>query len=178
MHIAMSRAHVEGCLGADSADKIDSLRVDIGLVLISIVLFSDGDAGQRGTLLSEVRDNFTCIDAGDSRNTFPRTPLSKALYGGPMAMLQSVVLDDNARGLNVGGLEVSEQAVLVPSGGRYAVVTNQWLSKDEDLAAVRRVSHRLGVSNEGGGEDGLARNVGLGSERFAGKDGAILNGGE
>jgi hypothetical protein len=91
-----------------------------------------------------------------------------------MAVPQSIVLDDDTGGLDVGRLEVAEQAVLVPGGGGDAIVANQWLGEDENLATVGGIGHRLGVSDERGGEDGLARDVGLGAERLAREDGSIL----
>lgn len=91
-----------------------------------------------------------------------------------MAVLQSIVLDDNARGLDVWGFEVSEQAVLVAGVGGDAVVADQRLCEDEDLATVGGVGHGLGVTDERGCEDGFTGNVRLGSERLAFEDGAVL----
>jgi len=61
------------------------------------------------------------------------------------------------------------------SGRRWnTIVSNQRLGEDEDLSTVRRVSHRLGVSNEGGCEDGFAGNVRFGAKGFAMENWAIL----
>jgi hypothetical protein len=49
------------------------------------------------------------------------------------------------------------------------------LCEDEDLATVGWVGHRLGITDKRSGEDGFSRDVGLGSERLAFKDGAVLN---
>jgi hypothetical protein len=174
VHVTERRADVEGSLGGHTADEVDSLRVDVGLVLIGIVLLADGNAGQRGTLLTEVCHNLTGVDARDGGDTLTSAPLSQRLDSSPMAVLQSVVLDHNTRRLDVGRLEVSEQAMLIAGRGGDAVVADQRLGEDEDLAAVRGVRHGLGVSNEGGGEDCLAGDVGLSTERLAGEDWAIL----
>jgi hypothetical protein len=48
------------------------------------------------------------------------------------------------------------------------------LREDENLSTVRRIGHRLGVSNKRGREDRLARNVRLGTERLAVEDWTIL----
>jgi len=176
VHVAERRADVERSLGGHTADEVDGLGVDVRLIFIGIVLLADGDAGQRGTLLAEVCHNLAGVDARDGRDTLTSTPLGQRLNSSPVAVLQRIVLDNNARRLDVGRLEVSEQAMLVAGGRGDAVVANQRLGEDEDLAAVGRVGHRLGVSNEGGGEDCLARDVGLSTERLAGEDRAILKG--
>lgn len=127
---------MEGRLGGNTTDKVDSLGVDIGLVLISVVFLTDGNAGQRRTLFPEVCHNLTGVDARDGGNTLASAPFSKRLNSGPVAVLHGVVLDDNARGLNVGRLEVSEQAMLIAGGRGDTVVADQRLSEDEDLATV------------------------------------------
>lgn len=92
-----------------------------------------------------------------------------------MAVLQGIVLNDNARSLDVRGFEVSEQAMLVTGVGRNTVVANQWLCEDEDLATVGWVGHRFGVTDKRSGKDGFSGDVGLGSERLAFEDGSVLN---
>lgn len=64
--------------------------------------------------------------------------------------------------------------MLITGRRRNAVVADQWLCKNKNLAAVRRVSHRLRVSNKRGSEDGFARDVGFGAKRLSGEDGSIL----
>lgn len=64
--------------------------------------------------------------------------------------------------------------MLVAGVGGDAVVADQRLCEDEDLATVGGVGHRLGVADEGGREDGFTGNVRLGSERLAFEDGAVL----
>jgi hypothetical protein len=174
VHVAEGRADVEGCFSGHTADEVDSLGVDVCLIFVGIVLLTNGDTSQRGTLLAEVCHNLTGVDARDGWNTLTSTPFSKGLDGSPVAVLESIVLHNDARRLNVGRLEVSEQAVLIAGGRGHAVVADQRLGEDEDLAAVRGVRHGLGVSHERRGEDCLARDVGFGAERLAGEDGAIL----
>jgi hypothetical protein len=95
-----------------------------------------------------------------------------------VAVLQSVVLNDNARRLNVGRFEVSEQAMLVARVGRNPVVADQRLGEDEDLATVGGVGHGLGIPNQGCGKDGLAGDVGLCTKGHSFEDGAVLKTGE
>lgn len=87
---------MEGCLGRDTADQVNGLGVNIGLVLVSIILLTNRDAGQRGTLLTEVCHNLTSVHARDGRNTLTSAPLCQRLDSGPMAVLQGVVLDNDA----------------------------------------------------------------------------------
>lgn len=164
----------EGSLGADTLDQVDLARVDEALVLVCIVLFADGDSGERGTLLSEVGDNLSSVDAGDGRDALSGAPLAKALNGGPVAVVEGDVGDDNASALDVRGLEVLEEVVLVALVGRDAVVANQRLGEDEDLTSVGGIGHRLGVADEGSREDSLARDVGVGTEGLTLEDGTIL----
>ncbi len=73
-----------------------------------------------------------------------------------MAVLFGHVGNDNAGALDVGGLEVLEEVVLIALVRGHTVVANERLGEDQDLAAVRRVGHGLGIPHERGGEDGLA----------------------
>lgn len=45
VHVATPGRNVEGGLGADLLHQVDLLRVDEGLVLIGVVLLSNGDSG-------------------------------------------------------------------------------------------------------------------------------------
>jgi hypothetical protein len=167
VHVAERRAHVERGLGADTADQVNGFRVNVGLVLIGIVFFANGDASQRRALLTEIGYHLASIDARDSRNALPGTPLGETLYSGPMAVLHGVVLNYNAGGLDVGRLEMSEQSVFIPRLGGYSIVADQRLSEDKNLATVGGIGHGLGISNERSGEDGFARYIGFGTERLS-----------
>jgi hypothetical protein len=89
-------------------------------------------------------------------------------------VLQSVILNDDARRLDVGRFEVSEQAMLVARVGGNPVVADQRLGEDEDLATVGRVGHGLGVPNQGCGKDGFSGDVGLCTKGHSFEDGAVL----
>lgn len=92
-----------------------------------------------------------------------------------MTVLESSVGNDDTSSLNVGGLEVLEQTKLVSDGRGNAVVTDQGLGEDQNLTTVRGISHRLGVADEGGGEDGLTTDVSLGAETLAVENRTILS---
>ena len=64
--------------------------------------------------------------------------------------------------------------MLVAGGGWHAVVADQWLGEDEDLAAVGGVGHGLWIADQRGGEDGFARDVGLCTEGLAMVDWSVL----
>lgn len=174
VHVTNGRADMERCLRGDTADKVDSFRVDESLVFVGIVLFTDGDAGQRRTLLSQVGYNLTGIHAGDGWHTFTSAPLGKRLDGSPVRVLKSNIGHDNTRGLDVGRLEIAEKAKFVTGVRRHAIVADQWLGEDKNLTTVGRVRHRLWVTNEGSGENGFTRDVRLGTERFPVEDRSIL----
>lgn len=169
---------MEGSLGAHPANEVDGFRVNVGLILVGIVLFSDGDTSQRRTLLTKVCYDLTGINTRDGRNTLTSTPLSKTLNSSPVAVLQGVILDNDARSLDPWRLEVSEQAMLVTGSRWDAVVADQGLGEDKNLASVRGIGHRLGVTDKGGGEDGFTRDVGFGTKGLSGKDRSVLNSGE
>jgi hypothetical protein len=95
-----------------------------------------------------------------------------------MAVFHGIVLDNDSRSLDVGGLKVSEQAMLIAGSGWDTVVADQWLGEDENLAAVRGIGHGLGVAHKRGCKHCFARDVGFGAKRFSGEDGAILNSSE
>lgn len=68
--------------------------------------------------------------------------------------------------------------MLVAGGRRNAVVANQGLGEDENLATIGRIGHGLGVTNKRGGEYCLAGNIGFGAKGLAGEDRAVLESGE
>jgi hypothetical protein len=174
MHVTERRADVERSLRRNTTHEVNSLRVDVCLVLVGIVLLADGDAGQRRTLLTEVCYNLTSVDAGDGWDALSGAPCRQRLNGSPVAVLHSVVLDDDSRSLDMRRLKVSEQAMLIAGAGGDSVVADQRLGEDENLSTVGGVGHGLGVPNEGCGEDGLAGDICFGTKRFAFKDGAVL----
>ena len=174
VHVAVGGRDMEGGFGADLAHEIDLLGVDEGFVLVCVVLFANRDAREGGALFAEEGDDVPSIDACNGGYAFSRRPLTQALHGGPMAVFLGKIGHHDARGLDVGRLEIAQEAVLVARIGGNAIVANQRLCKDEDLAAIRRVGQRLGVAYEGRGEDRFARNVGFGSKGLAVVDWAIL----
>lgn len=164
----------KGSLRADLLDQVDLAGVDEALVLVGIVLLTGSNSGQRRTLLSEVGDNGTGVDARDGGNTLASAPLAQTLDGSPVAVLLSDIGNDDSGALNVGRLKVLEQVPLVTLVRGNTVVANQRLGEDENLATVRGVGHGLGVSNEGCGKDGLTRDVGVGTKGGSAEDGTIL----
>lgn len=176
VRVRVSSANVERLLGADLTDQVNLFRVGEGLVLVGIVLLADCDLSQRRTPLTEEGDNSTSVNPRDGRNTFPRTPLTQALNGSPVAVLLSNISDDYTGRLQVGGLEVLEKPVRVLLGRRYAIVADQRLSENQDLAAVGWIGQGLGVPDQGGGEDRLTGNVGASAKGLAGEHGAVTDG--
>lgn len=174
VEVSVGRLNHEGSLGADTLDQVDLARVDKAFVLIGIVLVANGDPSEGRTLLSEEGDNGSSIDAGNGGNTLASTPIAQTLDGGPVAVLKGDVGDNNTSTLNVRRLKVLQKVVLVTLTGGNAVVANQGLGEDEDLATVRGVGHGFGVADERSGEDGLARDVSVGAKGLASENGAIL----
>lgn len=183
LHTAVDQGNVEGSarsrnneggLGAHALDQVDLARIDEALVLIGIVLATDGDTSQRRTLLTEVCDDFSRVHPSNGGNSFTGAPCSKALHSRPMAVFLSNICHDYAGALDVGRFKVLQQIKLVALVRRNAVVSNEGLGKDEDLAAIRRVGHGLGVPNKRCGEDGFSRDVGVRAEGLAVEDRTIL----
>ena len=52
----------EGSLGGNALDEVDLAGVDEALILIGVVLVTNGDPGEGGTLLTEVGDNRTSVN--------------------------------------------------------------------------------------------------------------------
>ena len=175
VELGVGRLDDEGRLGADLLDEVHRAGVEERLVLVGIVLLADGDLGERRALLTEEGDDGAGVDARDGGHALARAPLVQALDGGPVAVLLSDVGNDDTGALDVRRFEVLEQVVLVTLVGRDAVVPDERLGEDQDLAAVRRVGHGLGVADERGREDGLTRDVDVGAEGLAVEDGTILD---
>lgn len=183
LHTAVDKSNVElgvgvsndeRSLGAHTLDKVDLARVDKTLVLIGIVLVTNGNSGKGGTLLAEVGDDSTSVDARDGGNTLASTPLAQALDGSPMAVLLSNIGNNHTSALDMGRLEILEKTELIALVRGHTVVADQGLGEDQDLATVRGVGHGLGVAHERGGEDSFARDVGVGTEGLALEHGTIL----
>lgn len=164
---------VERSLSADLTDEVDLLRVDKRFVLVGVVLLTHRDTGQGGTPLTEVGNNSTGVNARDGRNTLAGAPLTKALHSGPVAVLLCNIGDDYTGRLEVGGLKVLKESIGVLLSRRDTVVANQWLGEDQNLATVRGIRQRLGISHQGGGEDGFTGDVGLGTEGLSMENGTI-----
>ena len=119
-------------------------------------------------------DDSTGVDARDSRHALASAPLAETLDGGPVAVVEGDIGDDNTSALDMRGLEVLEQVELVSLVGGNTVVADEGLGEDENLAAVREIGHGLGVTDKRGGENSLSRDVGVGAEGLALEDGTIL----
>ena len=115
VHITIVGADVEWGLCADFLDQVDLFRVDEGLILIGIIFFSNGDSGQRRTLLSQECDNGTSINTRDCWHSLASTPLTQAFYSGPMAVFLSIVCHHDTNALDVWGFEVFEKSVIISS---------------------------------------------------------------
>lgn len=63
VHVANGRGNVPGSLCADLGDQVDVARILESLVLIGIVLFTDDDLAERRTLLTQVGNNSTSVNA-------------------------------------------------------------------------------------------------------------------
>ena len=176
MALGVTGADMERRLGADLTDKVDLLGIGESLVLIGIVLLTDGDTGQRRTLLTKIGDNGTSVDTRDGGNTLTGTPFSETLDGRPVAVTLGHIGNDDTSSLKVGGLEVLEQAVTVLLRGGDTVVANQRLGEDQNLATVGGIGQGLGVTDQRGGEDGFTGNVGASSKGLSVKDGTISDG--
>lgn len=166
---------MERFLGGDSGDQVDLLGVDESFVLVCVVFLANRDSRQRASALTEELDNGAGIDTSDGRNTLPGAPFSKRLNGSPVRVPGGIVRNDDSGSLNVWRLKVLQEAVLVALGRWDTVVSNQRLSKDENLSAVGRIGHGLWVSDEGGCKDSFARDVGQGAKGLAMKDGSVLD---
>jgi uncharacterized membrane protein YbjE (DUF340 family) len=101
MHISILGDHVEWSLGANLLDQVNLLRVDKGLVLISIILLSNGDVGQRRSFLTQICHNGASINSRDGWYSFTGTLLTEALNSSLIAVLLSIVSDNNTTTLNV-----------------------------------------------------------------------------
>lgn len=167
---------VEWSLCADFSNQVDLFGVDKGFVLVLVVFFSDGDTGQARALLTEMGDNGTSVDTGDCGDTFSSTPLAETFDGGPVGVFMCDVGNDNTNSLDVGALEIFQQAMLITGARRDTVVANEGLGEDEDLTTIGRIGQRLGISDQGGGEDGFARDVAASTEGSPVEDWAISNG--
>jgi hypothetical protein len=174
--VAIGRWNVEGRLGGYLFDKVNAARVLVSLILVGVVLLTNGDLAKGRTLFTEVGDNVASVDAGDGGDTLASTPLCQTLDGSPMRVLSGSVCNNNGSSLDVGALKVLVEAVLVAHGSGHTVVANQRLGEDQNLTAVRRVGHGLGVSDEGSGEDSLTTDVGLCAEALSVVDRAIPDG--
>lgn len=167
--------HVERCLGAHLSDKVDLLRIGEGLILVGIIFLTGSDTSQGRTLLPEVGDNGTGIDARDGRDTFASAPLPEALDSGPMAVLLGHIGDHNTRRLKVGGFKVLQETIIILFEAGHTIVANEGLGEDKNLPAVRRVGQRFGVADQGGRKDSLSRDIATSPEGLAVEDRTVTD---
>jgi hypothetical protein len=174
--VAIGRWDVEGRLRGYLLDKVNASRVLVCLILVGVVLLANSDLAKGRTLFTEVGDDVTSVDAGDGGNTLAGTPLCQTFDGSPVGVLRGSICDNNGSSLDVGALKVLVETVLVAHGSGHTVVANQRLGEDQNLTAVRRVGHGLGVSDERCGEDGLTADVGFCAKALSVVDRAIPDG--
>jgi hypothetical protein len=175
VHISMLRVNVERSLGADFLDQVNLLGINESFILIGIVFLSNGDSGQRRTLLSQVCDNSTGINARDGRYALTSTPIAQTLNGSPMTVFLRIVRNNNTNALDVWRLKVFQQTSFVSGRGGDAIVADERLGENENLSTVRRVGHRLRISNKRSRKDSLTRDIGLGAKRLAVENWSILH---
>lgn len=102
----MTCRDVEGGLCGDFVDEVDGAWVEESFVLVCVVLFADGDAGEGGAAFTEKRDEGAGVYAGDCGDAFALAPVSEGLYSGPVGVAQGDVSDDDTDALDVGGFKV------------------------------------------------------------------------
>jgi len=165
---------VEGLLGGDAADEVDCFGVGEGFIFIGIVLVADCDACEGRTLFTKVGDDFTGVDTGDGGNAGTSTPLSQRLYSGPMAVVFGSICYDYTSCLKVRRLEMAEKSEFISGHSWDTIVSNEWLSKDQNLSAIGRIGERFWVTNKRCGKDGFSRYVYISTEALSREDGSVL----
>lgn len=65
--------------------------------------------------------------------------------------------------------------MLISSRRRNAIVSDQRLGEDQDLTTIGRICQGFWISDKRSGEDSFAGDIGLGSERLAIENWAILD---
>ena len=175
VRVRVGSGNVEGLLGADLTNQVNLLGVSEGLILVGVVLLADSDTGKRRTLLTQVGNNGTSVNTRDSRHTLTSTPLAQTLDGSPVTVLLGDIGDDDTSSLQVGRLEVLQESIGVLLGGGDTVVADQRLGENQNLTTVGGIGQGLGVTDQGGGEDSLAGDVGAGTEGLSGKHRTITD---
>jgi len=176
VRVRVASGNVERLLGADLTNQVDLLGIGESLILIGIVLFTNGDTSQRRTLLTQIGDNGTGINSRNSRHTFTSTPLAQTLDGSPVTVLLGDIGNNNTSGLEVGGFEIFQKSVGVLLSGGNTIVADQRLGENQDLTTIGGIGQGLGVSDQRGGENSLARDVGASTEGLSGKHRTITDG--
>jgi len=166
---------VERVLSTNLFDQVDFARINKSLILIGIVFLADNDSCKTRAALPEKSDDGTGINTRNSRNARASAPGGKGLDGGPMGVFRGIIGDDNAGALDGGGFKVAEEIVFIAFiEGGDAIVSEEGLSEDEDLAFVGGIGHGFGIAYDGGGEDGFTADVAIGAKGNAVEHGPIL----
>ena len=119
-------------------------------------------AAKNRPMLSKFLSQLSRINVVHGRNVALLEPVAQTLHGGPVRVLPRVARHDEAGDVDARRLEELGQAVLVNDilvGD--AVVANQRVRQDEDLAPVARIRKGLGVSDHARVEDHLPPSQGL-----------------
>lgn len=172
--VTVAGGDVERSLGGYLLNQIDLLGVYKSFVLVCIILLSNSDTGKGGTLFTEIRDYSTGVNTGYRWNALARTPRAEGFDGGPVRVALSRVSNNDTDGLQMWRFKVFEETIRVTCIRGDAVVTDEGLCEDEDLATVGGVTEGFRVANESGGENGFPRDVGACAEGFSVEDRSIL----
>ncbi len=130
---------------------------------------------EHSALLTDFLGESTGVDAFNSRHVLLTEPLAEALLSVPVAIVVGVVGDYDAGDVNLVGLEkLRETRLGVEIIMRHAIVANEWIGEDQDLASVGRIGEALWVARHCGVEDHLASTGVVAAERDTLEGGAVF----
>lgn len=172
--VTVAGGDVERSLGGYLLNQIDLLGVYESFVLVCIILLSNGDSSEGGTLFTEIRDYSPGVDTSYSWDALACTPGAEGFDGSPVRVAFGRVSNDDTDGLQMRRFEVFEETIRVTRIRGDAVVTDERLCEDENLATVGGVTEGFRVANKSGGENGFSRDVGACAEGFSVEDRTVL----
>jgi hypothetical protein len=150
----------DGFLDADLVDQMPGVGVNHLGEIRSGGVEVDFNTTKHGTLFANFLGEHSSIEVGKTGNAFFLEPVAQTGLGVPVRIHVTVILNQETRGVDLVGLEIAGEAVVVLGVAvRNTVVSDHGRGEGQNLTLVRRIRQTFGVSNHTSGEDDLCKMI-------------------
>ena len=125
-------------------------------------------------VLTQHLGQFAGVDAGDAVDFFALEPIGETFHCIPVAVLLTVVTDDDGGGIDFVTLHEVSQTFGGHAEGGHPVVSDQGIGQSHQLPGVGWVGETFRIAGHGGVEHHLSCHRGFITKRLAGEPDAVV----